>query len=112
LDLAKVHLFCKELEKLMADTQYKNFKIYHYSSLDYAKQANAAFLMGCFMMIVLKKSADDAWTLFKPYQTKFVPFRDATMGSCSYKCTVHHCLQGLQFAMALGWYNYTTFDVQ
>jgi cell division cycle 14 len=37
LDLAKVHLFCKELEKLMADTQYKNFKIYHYSSLDYAK---------------------------------------------------------------------------
>jgi cell division cycle 14 len=96
----------------MADTQYKNFKIYHYSSLDYAKQANAAFLMGCFMMIVLKKSADDAWTLFKPYQTKFVPFRDATMGSCSYKCTVYHCLQGLQFAMALGWYNYTTFDVQ
>jgi len=51
----------------MADTQYKNFKIYHYSSLDYAKQANAAFLMGCFMIIVLKKSADDAWTLFKPY---------------------------------------------
>ncbi len=92
LDLAKVHLFCKELEKLMADTQYKNFKIYHYSSLDYAKQANAAFLMGCFMIIVLNKSADDAWTLFKPYQTKFVPFRDATMGSCSYKCTVHHCL--------------------
>ena len=96
----------------MADTQYKNFKIYHYSSLDYAKQANAAFLMGCFMIIVLKKSAEDAWTLFKPYQTKFVPFRDATMGSCSYKCTVHHCLQGLQFAIALGWYSYTTFDVQ
>jgi cell division cycle 14 len=112
LDLAKVHLFCKELEKLMADTQYKNFKIYHYSSLDYAKQANAAFLMGCFMIIVLKKSADDAWTLFKPYQTKFVPFRDATMGSCSYKCTIHHCLQGMQFAIALGWYNYSTFDVQ
>ena len=68
--------------------------------------------MGCFMIIVLKKSADDAWTLFKPYQTKFVPFRDATMGSCSYKCTIHHCLQGMQFAIALGWYNYSTFDVQ
>ena len=34
------------------------------------------------------------------------------MGTCSYKCTVHHCLQGLQFAIALGWYNYSTFDVQ
>ena len=112
LDLGKVHLFCKELEKLMNDTNYKSFKIYHYSSLDYAKQANAAFLMGCFMIIILKRSADDAWNAFKSYHNKFVPFRDATMGTCSYKCTVQHCLLGLQFAIALGWYNYETFDVQ
>ena len=58
LDLAKVHLFCKELEKLMSDSQYKSFKIYHYCSLDFAKQANAAFLMGCYMIIILKQSAD------------------------------------------------------
>jgi cell division cycle 14 len=112
LDLGKVHLFCKELEKLMNDANYKNFKIYHYSSLDYAKQANAAFLMGCFMMIILKRSAEEAWQAFKSYHSKFVPFRDATMGTCSYKCTVQHCLQGLQFAMALGWYSYESFDVQ
>jgi cell division cycle 14 len=64
LDLGKVHLFCKELEKLMNDSQYASYKIYHYTSLDYAKQANAAFLMGCFMIIYLKKSADDAWKVF------------------------------------------------
>jgi cell division cycle 14 len=107
-----VHLFCKELEKLMNDTQYKSFKIYHYTSLDYAKQANAAFLMGCFMIITLKKSAEEAWSLFAPYHNKFVPFRDATMGTCSYKCTVQHCLLGLQYAITLGWYNYEKFDVQ
>lgn len=61
LDLGKVHLFCKELEKLMNDSNYTNYKIYHYTSLDYAKQSNAAFLMGAYMIIVLKKSAEEAW---------------------------------------------------
>jgi cell division cycle 14 len=112
LDLGKVHLFCKELEKLMSDASYSTYKIYHYTSLDYAKQANAAFLMGCFMIIYLKKQADEAWKVFAPYHNKFIPFRDATMGTCSYKCTVQDCLRGLEIAMRLGWYSYKNFDVQ
>ena len=112
LDLGKVHLFCKELEKLMNDAQYQNYKIYHYTSLDYAKQSNSAFLMGAFMIIVLHKSADEAWQTFRPYHNKFIPYRDATMGNCAYRCTNLHCFQGLQYAMALGWYDYSSFDVQ
>lgn len=68
--------------------------------------------MGAFMIIVLKKSADEAWAAFKPYQNKFLPYRDATMGTCAYKCINLHCFQGLQYAITLGWYNYATFDVQ
>lgn len=64
------------------------------------------------MIINLKKSAEEAWKVFAPYHTKFVPFRDATMGTCSYKCTVQDCLRGLELGMKLGWYNYKTFDVQ
>ncbi len=67
--------------------------------------------MGCFMIIILKRSAEDAWKVFKPYHTKFVPFRDATMGTCSYKCTVRDCLLGLEIATKLGWYDYKTFNV-
>ena len=96
----------------MGDSQYQSYKIYHYTSLDYAKQANAAFLMGCFMIIILKRSAEDAWKVFSPYHQKFAPFRDATMGTCSYKCTIKDCVKGLELAMRLGWYNYKTFDVQ
>lgn len=111
LDLGKVHLFCKELEKLINDQQYSTYKIYHYTSLDYAKQANAAFLMGAFMIIILGKSAKEAWKVFTPYHNKFTPYRDATMGTCSYKCTNEHCLNGLDLAIKLGWYDYKTFDV-
>jgi cell division cycle 14 len=80
--------------------------------VDYAKQANAACLMGCFMIINLKKTAEEAWKVFQPYHTKFVPYRDATMGTCSYKCTILDCLRGLEYGMKLGWYNYSTFNVQ
>lgn len=34
------------------------------------------------------------------------------MGNCAYRCTNYHCFQGLEYAMALGWYNYGNFDVQ
>jgi hypothetical protein len=34
------------------------------------------------------------------------------MGTCQYKCTVDHCLNGLDLAIKLGWYDYNTFDVQ
>ena len=67
--------------------------------------------MGCYMIINLKKSADDAWKIFTPYHAKFVPFRDATMGTCSYKCTIYDCLKGLEIAMSFNWYSYKDFDV-
>ena len=67
--------------------------------------------MGCFMIINLSKSADEAWKVFTPYHNKFVPFRDATMGTCSYKCTVLDSLRGLEIGMKLNWYDYKTFDV-
>ena len=68
--------------------------------------------MGCFMIINLKKTTEEAWKVLAPYHSKFVPYRDATMGTCSYKCTVFDCMKGLELAMRLGWYNYATFNVQ
>lgn len=68
--------------------------------------------MGCFMIIILKRTADDAWRIFAPYHSKFVPFRDATMGTCSYKCIILDCLRGLELGIHLGWYSYKDFDVQ
>ena len=39
---------------------------------------NGAFLMGAFMIIILKMSADDAWEKFKPYHQLFKHYRDAS----------------------------------
>mmetsp|Transcript_18767 Transcript_18767/g.28857 ORF Transcript_18767/g.28857 Transcript_18767/m.28857 type:complete len:96 (-) Transcript_18767:759-1046(-) len=66
--------------------------------------------MGCFMMIVLKMKSEKVWHIFKPYHHIMLPFRDASYGECYYPCTMEQCLQGLEFAMKLGWYSFKTFD--
>lgn len=53
---------------------------------------NGAFLMGAFMIIILKMTADQAYEKFKPYHHLFRHFRDASKGDCFYNCTLLHCL--------------------
>lgn len=50
LNLGKTWKYVSELEKLVSHPNYKKNKIYHYTSVDQAKAANAAFLMGAFQV--------------------------------------------------------------
>jgi len=110
LNLANTHKFVRELVRLLADPRYKETKLFHYSTTKPDKQANACFLMGAFMIIVLKQSAEAAWDAFAPYHTQFKPFRDASYGDCTYPCTIFHCLKGLEIGMSHGWYVFRDFD--
>ena len=42
----------------------------------------------------------------------FLPFRDASMGVCTFKLTVKHCLRALHKAIKLGFFNFDTFNVE
>jgi len=55
-------------------------------------------------------SAKEAWAKFAPYHNTFKPYRDATMGICTYKCTIYDCIQGLEYGIKLGWYDYKSFN--
>lgn len=111
LNLASTHKYIRELCRLLADERYKNQKLFHYTSTKEDKQANSAFLMGAFMVVVLKMSAELVWEAFSPYHKIFKPFRDASYSDvCTYECTIFHCLAGLEFAQNLGWYNFKEFD--
>ena len=107
LNLAMTHKFVLEVKKIMS--KQKN-KIYHYTSLNRKKQANAAYLMGAYLVICKGYSPEDAWDFFK--DANFKPFRDAIAGPCSYECTILDCLRGLKYAMELGWYNPDKFNVK
>jgi cell division cycle 14 len=54
-----------ELDKLLKHPDYSSNIIYHYTSTDYAKAANSAYLMGAFQIIILNFSAEKAFEPFK-----------------------------------------------
>jgi cell division cycle 14 len=46
--MGMTYRFVTELQKLIKDDTYSKYIIYHYTSLDSAKRANAAYLMGAY----------------------------------------------------------------
>jgi len=101
-----------EVDKIMGNQDYKKHKIYHYTSTDYRKRANAAYLMGAYLVVCKQKTAEEAWAFFEHISDTFVPYRDAIAGECTYKCTIYDCLKGLEYGMKLGWYDPKTFKVK
>ena len=112
LNLGNTYRFVTELDKLMTNKDYTNSKIIHYTSLDVAKRANAAYLMGAFQIIIMKKTALEAWAPFINVDPPFKPFRDASYTNCSYQCTILDCLRDLEYGIKLGWFSYKTFNIQ
>eukprot|EP00357_Protocruzia_adherens_P026651 CAMPEP_0115017890 /NCGR_PEP_ID=MMETSP0216-20121206/28427_1 /TAXON_ID=223996 /ORGANISM="Protocruzia adherens, Strain Boccale" /LENGTH=630 /DNA_ID=CAMNT_0002388875 /DNA_START=99 /DNA_END=1991 /DNA_ORIENTATION=+ len=111
LSLGQVYKYCIDLQNLLRDSNFKNLDVVHYCNTDPAKRANAAFLMGAFQVVVLKKSAQEAARPFKDIRPALNPFRDACQGPCSYKLTIEDCLKGLEFAIKLGWFSLDKFDL-
>ena len=113
LNLAMVHRFSRELARLLRDVNYKESRVFHYCCSDKPdKIVNGAFLMGCFMVTILKMSAEAAHARFKDYLPLFKHYRDASKGDCNYNCTLLQCLQGLEYAISYGWYDFKSFNVK
>ena len=111
LNIGMTYKFCVELERLIKNPSYANYRIYHYTSLNPQKRANAAYLIGAFQILVLEKTAEEAWRPFLSLPS-FVDFRDAGYGGCTYKCTLLHVLTGLETAKKLSWFNIRTFNIR
>ena len=68
--------------------------------------------MCAFMIVIMKMEAKQAFNIFKSYQPFLHPYRDASRGPCQYECTILHCLEGLEWAIKLGWYDFKTFNAR
>lgn len=60
LNLAMVHRYSRELARLLRDKNYNENRIFHYCSSAEPghKMVNGAFLMGAFMIVILKMTAE------------------------------------------------------
>lgn len=112
LNLAMTYRYCCKVNKKLKSFSLAKKRIVHYTTFDARKRANAACLVGAYEIIFLKKTPEEA---YRPLQaaasSPFLPFRDASFGLSSYNLTVLDVLQGLNKALANGFFNIDTFDV-
>uniref|UniRef100_A0A8C3LM39 Cell division cycle 14A n=1 Tax=Chrysolophus pictus TaxID=9089 RepID=A0A8C3LM39_CHRPC len=112
LNLAMLYRYCCKLNKKLKYFSLSRKKIVFYTSFDQRKRANAAFLIGAYAVIYLKKTPEEAYrTLLSGSNPQYIPFRDASFGNCTYNLTILDCLQGINKALQHGFFDFKTFDV-
>uniref|UniRef100_A0A2C9JH81 Uncharacterized protein n=1 Tax=Biomphalaria glabrata TaxID=6526 RepID=A0A2C9JH81_BIOGL len=112
VNLGLLYRYCCKVNKKLKSFSLGKKRIVHYTSFDARKQANAAFMISSYAIIYLKKTPEEAYRpLVAGSNPPFLPFRDASFGPCSYNLTLLDCLHGLNKALANGFFNFETFDV-
>ncbi|XP_013154480.1 dual specificity protein phosphatase CDC14A isoform X3 [Falco peregrinus] len=107
-----LYRYCCKLNKKLKYFSLSRKKIVYYTSFDQRKRANAAFLIGAYAVIYLKKTPEEAHrTLLSGSNPPYLPFRDASFGNCTYNLTILDCLQGINKALQHGFFDFKTFDV-
>ncbi|NWT56874.1 CC14A phosphatase, partial [Erythrocercus mccallii] len=112
LNLAMLYRYCCKLNKKLKYFSLSRKKIVYYTSFDQRKRVNAAFLIGAYAVIYLKKTPEEVYrTLLSGSNPPYLPFRDASFGNCTYNLTILDCLQGVNKALQHGFFDFKTFDV-
>ncbi|KAJ3599038.1 hypothetical protein NHX12_033001 [Muraenolepis orangiensis] len=112
LNLGVLYRYCSKLNKKLKSFTLTRKRIVHYTTFDQRKRANAAVLIGCFAVIYLKKTPEEAYrALISGTNAFYLPFRDASLVNCSFNLTVLHCLQGVCKALQHNFFDFEAFDV-
>mmetsp|Transcript_12378 Transcript_12378/g.19513 ORF Transcript_12378/g.19513 Transcript_12378/m.19513 type:complete len:538 (+) Transcript_12378:223-1836(+) len=81
-------------------------------SQDAKIRTNCAFLVSAFLMLEEGYSVEEAlapFMVFHPYP--FLEYRDVTTGESSFDLSLKDCLDGVQKAVKLGWFDLQKFDI-
>ncbi|XP_064356922.1 dual specificity protein phosphatase CDC14B isoform X2 [Dromaius novaehollandiae] len=111
LNLAMVYRYCCKLNKKLKSFSLIRKKIIHYTGFDQKKQANAAFLIGSYAIIYLRESPEDVYRLLLAGNVSYLPFRDASFGTCSFHLTLLDCFHAINKALRYGFLDFNVFDV-
>eukprot|EP01066_Platyproteum_vivax_P003023 Platyproteum_vivax@DN13917_c0_g1_i1.p1 len=109
LNLGHIHEYCLLLSDKLKTL--KKHRYVHYCCKATGKRNNAAFLMCCYEIVCMHKSAEDALRPFSIVSPPLVPYRDAGFSSSSFDSHMMDCLNGLERAIQMGWYSFQTFDL-
>ncbi|XP_026855522.2 dual specificity protein phosphatase CDC14B isoform X3 [Electrophorus electricus] len=112
LNLAMFYRFCCKLTKKLKSFAHTKKKVVFYTFGDKRKQANAAYLIGSYTVMNLQKTPEEAHSLLVSRNTTYLPFRDASFGTCMFNLSILDCLRAVHKALRYGWLDFSNFDVE
>ncbi|XP_077456937.1 dual specificity protein phosphatase CDC14B isoform X2 [Stigmatopora argus] len=112
LNLAMFYRFSCKLTKKLKSFTLSRKKIVFYTCGDQKKQANAAYLIGSYAVMYLNTTPEEAHSLLVSRNHTYIPFRDASFGTCMYKLNILDCLRAVHKALQYGWLDFSNFDVE
>ncbi|GAB1298308.1 Dual-specificity protein phosphatase CDC14B [Apodemus speciosus] len=86
-------------------------KIIHFTGTDQRKQANAAFLIGCYMCYIFGKDTRRRVQNINLRRYSLYSFQNAAYGSCSFYITLLDCFHAVKKAMQYGFFNFNSFNL-
>jgi cell division cycle 14 len=109
-NLGTVYRYCRFVENICKEEQRQ---VVHWCQrFDNKAKANAVCLVALFRVVVQGIPAAAALLPLSGI-TDLVAFRDASsLVICTHKMTVQDCLDGMEKAIDLGWFDYSTFDIE
>lgn len=110
LNLGLLYRFCCMLSDKLTEAERLDKIVVYYCRSSPQYFTNAAYLIGSFQVICMKKTAAEAYRTFA--KTSFRPFRDASMGHCSYAHTVQHCIEAVEKAKHTKFLDFGTFSLK
>ncbi|XP_008333266.1 dual specificity protein phosphatase CDC14AB-like isoform X2 [Cynoglossus semilaevis] len=112
LNLAVLYRYCSKVNRKLTSFTWSRKRLVHFTSHDQRKKANAAFLIGAYAVIHLKKSPEEAYRiLVSGKNAGFLPFRDAAAGASTFNLSVLHCLQAVHKSLQLSFLDFENFSV-
>ncbi|XP_072243811.1 dual specificity protein phosphatase CDC14B isoform X5 [Leuresthes tenuis] len=112
LNLAMFYRFCCKLTKKLKSITLSRKKIIFYTCGDQKKQVNAAYLIGSYAVMHLNLMPEEAYNLLVSRNSTYIPFRDASFGTCMYNLNILDCFRGVYKALQYGWLDFSKFDVE
>jgi hypothetical protein len=112
VNLAVVHRFCRMMHSKLTAVGIGTGLLYCIEPA-FESLANASFLLASYLLLRAGHTPAEATEPFSgpdaPFELR--PFNDATFARQTFGLTLRDCLDGLDTAVRLGWYDSQNFDV-
>ncbi|XP_062539664.1 mucin-5AC isoform X2 [Armigeres subalbatus] len=114
LNICMLYRYCRLLNEKLRSQQHAKKKIVHYTTVDASKRLNAAYLMGAYSVIYLKRTPDEA---LKPLTSgcnvlTYTKFCDASYVYSGYRISLYDCIHAVAKALDAGFFRFDDFDAQ